>query len=195
MAVLEEIVRNLLVVVIIASFFEILIPDGNTKPFVRFAIGLFILITILRPALSYLYDNRDFKVDLWDYQVDQLKQEEILENGYEVSRKITEGTSSQLKTKVEGQIGAVAMLVEGVEEVDVKADMNEDGSIRKLTLMVNPGEGTAGQENAEHIKAFSGNQDKILAERKEQIRNKITTVLRNLYGLDKSAVEINFEGG
>ena len=44
MAILSEIVRNILVIVLIASFLELMLPEGTLRPLVRFAIGLFILI-------------------------------------------------------------------------------------------------------------------------------------------------------
>ena len=61
MEVLAEIVRNLLVIIIISSFLEMLLPEGNTRPFVRFAVGMFVLIAILTPSLHYLYDNVSFR--------------------------------------------------------------------------------------------------------------------------------------
>ena len=48
-----DIVRNVLVIILVSSFFELLLPDGKVKPFVRFnIIGLFILISVLNPALK-----------------------------------------------------------------------------------------------------------------------------------------------
>lgn len=194
MAVLEEIVRNLLVIIIIASFFELLVPDGNIKPFVRFAIGLFILITILNPVLAYLYDDRSFKINLWDYQVKEFSQDEILENGGKLNRQISESSNSIMKDKLEGQISAMAMLVQGVEEVDIKAELNDDGSIRKLNLLVTPDQGTKAA-NQEHVKAFSGSENAISQKEQQQISNKIITVINNLYGFENVDIDINFEGG
>ncbi|MEN6461238.1 MAG: stage III sporulation protein AF [Syntrophomonas sp.] len=194
MAVLEEIVRNLLVIVIIASFIELLVPDGNIKPFVRFAIGLFILITILHPTLTFLFDDRSFKVDLWDYQVKNLKQGEILENGKKINQQINESNNSVMKDKLEGQISAMTMLVPGVDDVEIKAELKEDGSISKLNLMVRPDKGTTEEAN-EHVKVFSGNQNDISQKEQQQIRNKIISVINNLYGFENVDIDINFEGG
>jgi stage III sporulation protein AF len=194
MAVLEEIVRNILIIIIIASFFELLVPNGNLKPFVRFAIGLFILITILHPTLAFLYDNKNFKVDLWDYESKSLNQNDILENGKKVNQQISESSNSVVKHKLEGQISAMAMLVQGVEDVDIKAELNDDGSIRKLNLMVTPGKGTTSTAS-EHVKAFSGNQEAISQKEQQQIRNKITSIINNLYGFENVDIDINFEGG
>jgi len=63
MAVLTEIVKTFLVIIILASFLELLLPEGKVKPFVRFAIGLFILIAVLNPGLSLLFSGHNFDVD------------------------------------------------------------------------------------------------------------------------------------
>ena len=42
MEVLTEIVTNLLVIIIISSFLEMMLQEGNTKPFVHFAVALFV---------------------------------------------------------------------------------------------------------------------------------------------------------
>jgi stage III sporulation protein AF len=194
MAVLQEIVRNLLVIVIIASLFELLVPEGNIKPFVRFAIGLFILITILNPALAYLYDDRSFEVELWDYQVKNLNQDEMLKNGKKLNQQISASCNSEMKDKLEGQISAMAILVQGVEDVDINAEFNEDGSIRKLDLMVKPDKNNTAM-NQEHVNVFSGNQEAISQREQQQIRNKITSIINNLYGFENVDIDINFEGG
>ena len=57
MTVLSEIVRNVLVIVLIASFLELMLPEGTLRPFVRFAIGLFILIVVLSPLAGILFST------------------------------------------------------------------------------------------------------------------------------------------
>jgi stage III sporulation protein AF len=194
MAVLEEIVRNLLLIIIIASFFELLVPSGNLKPFVRFAIGLFILITILHPTLAFLYDNKSFKVDLWDYESKNINQNNILENGKKVNQQISESSNSVVKHKLEGQISAMAILVPGVDDVKINAEINEDGSINKLNLNVTPDKGVI-EENSEHVKAFSGSSNSVSQKEQQQIRDKIISVINNLYGLENVDINIEFEGG
>lgn len=193
MDTLTEIVRNLLVIIIISNFFELLVPDGNIKPFVRFTIGLFILITILSPTLAYIYNNRDFKVNLWDYSVKNFDQEQILTTGETINRQITGSNNNLIKEKVEGQISAMTMLVPGVEDVDIKADLYQDGSIRKLDITVKPMQDVQYREN--DVKAFSHSKNSFTQEEQKQISNKITTIINNLYGLKSNHVNIDFEEG
>ena len=73
MSVLTEIVRNILVIIIMASFLELLLPEGAIRPFVRFAIGLFVLIAVLNPVLGYFFDDSNFQITWWDYQMEAVK--------------------------------------------------------------------------------------------------------------------------
>ncbi|HCF71750.1 MAG TPA: stage III sporulation protein AF [Syntrophomonas sp.] len=192
MEVLVQIVRNLLVIIMVASFLELLLPDGGIKPFARLAMGLFILIAILNPALSLLYENREFKINLWDYEANQLQNEEILQAGKEINQRIITADSDAIKTRVEGQIGAMAMLVPGVEEVDIKAGVDSSGAITRLDLKVIPGNGSGTDD--EKINVFSG-QAGLSEEEQERMRQKIINLVQNMYGFQNVDIDIKFEGG
>lgn len=193
MEVLIQIVRNLLVIIMVASFLELLLPDGSIKPFARLAMGLFILVAILNPALNLFFEDHEFKIDLWDYQVNTVQNEQILEAGREINQRITATDNEAIKAKVEGQIGAMAMLVPGVGGVDIKAGVDSSGTVTKLDLKVLPDNGR-GQDEDEKINVFSGRQD-LSKEEQEKIKQKITSVVQNLYGLTNIDIDINFEGG
>ena len=81
MSIIYEIVRNIIVIIIVSSLLELLLPDGRTKPFVRFAIGLFVLIAILSPVLGYLYSGHDFSIRFWDSAFSSSDEEKFLEKG------------------------------------------------------------------------------------------------------------------
>ena len=136
MAVLTGMVKNVLVIIILASFLEVLLPEGRVKPFVRFAIGLFIIIAVLNPVLNVLFEQREFEINLWDYKVSSEQEQEILEKGNRINRQITVSTEAGIKEKLEGQVSAVAMLVPGVKGVKTNAILNSEGGLGKLNLIV-----------------------------------------------------------
>lgn len=193
MEVLIQIVRNLLVIIMVASFLELLLPDGSIKPFARLAMGLFILVAILNPALNLLYEDREFKVNLWDYQVNQTQNEEILEAGKKINQRITTADSDAIKARVEGQIGAMTMLVPGVEDVDINAGLDSNGTVSRLDVKVIPGSGS-GDEDNEKINVFSG-QAGLSKDEQEHIKQKIINLVENVYGFKNVKIDINFVGG
>ncbi|HZK44506.1 MAG TPA: stage III sporulation protein AF [Syntrophomonadaceae bacterium] len=192
--VLTEIVRNVLVIVIISSFFELLLPDGKSRPFVRFAIGLFLLISILNPTLSYLYSNKEFKIDLWAYTEEVSTEEDLMETGAKINEQIMSQGDELIKQKLEGQISAVAILVPGIEEVDAKVDISNHGGISKLHIMVRP-ETIEMEDSSGKIGVFNHQLNKYSSEEKEAIQKKLLSVLGNMYGIDGGQIKIEFVGG
>jgi len=195
MTVLTEIVKNVLVIIIMASFLELLLPDGKVKPFVRFAIGLFILIAVLNPSLSFLFNsNHNFQINFWDYCADMDQGDEIMENGRDIKDQLIKSNNDMVKKKLEGQINAVAMLVPGVQSVNTRAQMTEEGMLEKLYLMIRTEEGDKSEKDS-NIKVFSAGKEGLSDEEQQQMETKIKSVVRNLYGFENIDIEIEFEGG
>lgn len=192
MDVIAEIVKNLLVIIIMSSFLEIMLPDGTIKPFVRFAIGLFILIAVLSPTLSFLFNDKNFQISVWDDRVDGHIPQEIQASGQKIQQQITGKSSELMKGKLEGQISAVAILVPGVDDVHTEVSVGEDGSLQRLQLMVTPRKNKSSDE-VEKVNGFSGSPQSE-TEQKE-IQRKILQVMSNLYGLKGENIKIIFEGG
>lgn len=195
MAVLAGMVKNVLVIIIMASFLEILLPEGRVKPFVRFAIGLFIIIAVLNPVLNVLFDRKDFEVNLWDYNLSPEQEREVLERGSRINQQLTRTGESNFAEKIEGQISAVAMLVPGVKEVETRAALDSEGGLKKLDLVVRPEGNTGLAGEGDEIRAFSNGGEQSLPVDQEQMEEKIRGVINNLYGFKNIEIEIKFEGG
>ena len=193
MAVFSEIVRNVLVIVLIASFLELMLPEGTFRPFVRFAVGLFILIAVLNPVAGVLFGNRSINTEWWDLKVNMRQQEEILEQGERINRQIWKTHQEALSDKVAGQISAVAMLVPGVEDVETRVVLNESGGVDSMHLLVKP-QTAVSEEGTGGVGVFRSNAAS-LSEEQEVIRSKLSTIIKNLYGFEDTAVQIEFQGG
>lgn len=194
MAALAVIVKNLMVIIVMASFLELILPDGRLKPFVRFCIALFVLIAILNPCLNLLFHNNQFEIGLWDYQLDENVQEEVERKGEQLQQDVMEHRQAIIQEKVQGQINAVTSLVAGVNDVQTQVDVNNDGSIDKLKLTVRPVQNSKDSQSI-GINVFSGANGEINDVEREQMESKILQVISNLYGIPSDDVEINFEGG
>ncbi len=193
MSVLAEIVRNVLVIIIMASFLELLLPAGTIRPFVRFAIGLFVLIAVLNPVLGYLFHDNNFQVNWWDYKIDEDVGDRIVVEGRQINERMVNQNQQMLQEKLEGQINAVILLVPGIEDVHTEAEIN-DGIIERLRFTIYP-EKTEITEDAGETNVFTSESEEYSSAIKQQIEKKITNVVSNMYGLGAEKIEINFEGG
>ncbi len=193
MTVLSEIVRNVLVIVLIASFLELMLPEGTLRPFVSFAIGLFILIAVLSPLAGILFSDRSINIEWWDMKINPAQQEQILQQGEKINAQIWHLDQETLADKVAGQIGAVALLVPGVEDVEAHVVLDESGSVESVQLLVRS-QAVSVDEEAGRVGIFR-EAESVSFEEQEAIRNKLSAIIKNLYGFEHTAIEIEFQGG
>ena len=99
-----------------------------------------------------------------------------------------------MSDKVAGQIGAVALLVPGVEEVEAQVVLNEAGVVESLQLVVKPQVNSRGEE-ASQVGLFGESEATLSPEEQEMIRSKLSTIIKNLYGFDNTLIQIEFQGG
>lgn len=194
METLADIVRTVLVIIIVASLLELLLPESGLKPFVSFAMGLFVLIAILNPILNVAFKNRDFKVDLWDYKYNEKLEQQMLEKGLDINQQILQTNDDMIQEKLQGQISAIAALVPGVQEVDTQIEAVDAGALDKVYLVVRLEE-TEVSEQTNDVGVFSGSEKKLSEEEQDRIKEKILLVVDNLYGIEAGQIEIDFEGG
>ena len=194
MSVLSEIVKNVLVIVLIASFLELMLPEGTLRPLVRFAIGLFVLIAILSPLVGVLFSDRNISIEWWDLQMDPGHEAQIMEEGEKINQQIWQSQQEVVSDKVAGQIGAVALLVPGVEDVETQVVLNKAGTVESLQLVVRP-QVTSTDEEASQVGLFGESEPSLSAEEQEAIRSKLSTIIENLYGFENTVIQMEFEGG
>lgn len=187
-----EIVKNVLLIIIITGFMELLLPEGGMRPFVRYAIGLFVIVAILNPVLSALFHQHHFEISWWDTPSVEANQDQIAREGQRINRQITAVNSGDLQQKMEGQVGAVVNLVPGVKEVEVHADIDDQGQIRELQLNVRP-EAVNSDEEADRATLQVPDQ-KMQQQKAEVIKGKIKDLLKNLYALQEGKIDITIEG-
>ncbi|MEN6389331.1 MAG: stage III sporulation protein AF [Syntrophomonas sp.] len=191
MSTLAEIVKHVMIIIVITSFLELMLPEGGIKPFVRFAIGLFVIIAVLNPVLGYLFRDHNFEIKWWDVKEQVSSQGEVEQKGRELKEQITGAGSNSLKQKLEGQINSLAQLVPGVAGVESRAELDRDGAIKALSLSVKEEVKESDQEEATPALTDKKAENKS----REQIKNKLTSLLQNFYGLEGVKVEFIFEGG
>ncbi|NLL19743.1 MAG: stage III sporulation protein AF, partial [Clostridia bacterium] len=55
MEMFQELTRNLVLLLLLATFLEMLLPKSDLTRYIRLVVGLFVLLTILQPVLD-LFD-------------------------------------------------------------------------------------------------------------------------------------------
>jgi len=186
------IAKNLLLIVVIATIMEILLPDSSMRPFVRFTIGLFVILAILNPVLKTIYSSRDLDSGAWDLPWKYQDTQDYEQAGLKINQEIQQAGSEVMKQKIERQITSLAVLVPGVGDLETEVSLDpERGQLSEVVMVVVPASATSSGDGS--IETFSyrepGNPEL------ETIREKLASMMRNLYGLEGKQVVIKFKGG
>jgi stage III sporulation protein AF len=139
METIRGIVRNIAIVILLASFLELLLPNGSMRRFVQLIMGLFVLIAILGPVANLLDRPVDFMIPAWSEQKATDNQEElatVIQQGQSIRDKSQAIALGEYKKAIEQQAKALALTVKGVQEVTIEAKTKSTGEIEELRILV-----------------------------------------------------------
>jgi stage III sporulation protein AF len=63
-------ISNILGVVVLGIFMDMIIPTGNTKSYARFFIGLIMLLVMIQPVVNLLGQFPSYSENLWSVKID-----------------------------------------------------------------------------------------------------------------------------
>lgn len=124
METLTGLIRQVVLIALLAAFVEMFLPRDDLARFVRLIMGLFIIVAVLTPVLNWL--NRD-GVTVLEAWVDSRGQvadtESILVQGERLAQQGEQLMLDDYSTRLAKQVQAIVRLVPGVEEAVVTADL------------------------------------------------------------------------
>lgn len=125
MQTLHTLVRNLVVILLLATFLEMLLPNKSMRGFVQMVMGLFVISAVLAPITTFLHTPLEMEIPAW-----------TATNHQDLSAIATEGqglklardaVQEQYRQILIHQIKALALSSDGVDgaEVDVEFETEE----------------------------------------------------------------------
>lgn len=199
--------KGLGVTIVVVSIFEMLLPNNNTKKYIRMVLGVYVIFNIISPLIQNkeIFDWKD--VHLEEYRtmqtssVDQTSMDERIKELYEeelerdIAKKVKEKGYEVIKCKVSTQI----------------SDNEEESKIEKIKLTIQkkeePKKETENTENKivaeiQKIKKVSTNievnHEKKTENTKEKVEKVTKTDIQNIkkflieeYGVSEKCLEIN----
>lgn len=126
MEALHSWIRNLILVVIFASFIQIIVPGNTFNRYVRVVMGFFIIITLLNPILVFL--ELELKSDhLWPVG-EVSSYQEIARKGEELRHGGEEDLLRMVKRDLEREMGEF-LKEEGFSFLDLTVSFNGKGPV------------------------------------------------------------------
>ncbi|HVJ48911.1 stage III sporulation protein AF [Desulfitobacterium sp.] len=114
---LQTLVRNLAIIILLASFLEMLLPNKSMQGFVRLIMGLFVISAVLGPIISLLHLPQSTSIPAWTEVRSQDLPVLAGNNGLQIGRNAVQ---DQFKLILEHEIEALVLGISGVDKVKVE---------------------------------------------------------------------------
>lgn len=180
-------IEQLAIAVVIASLFELIIPKGNLKKYIKIVLGLYVVFSIISPFVNSnaLYDiKEDFKI-----------KNEITENQIATNQKSMDNRLQVLY--VDGLKKDITKKIEEngykVQSINVDANLNADGvdpGIHKIYLSLTKKQ--IGIEDVNKVEINVNNKKTEKGEENEDIK-KIKNILAQTYEISEEIISIKIK--
>lgn len=155
--------KNLGVVIVIVSIFEMILPNNKTKKYIRVVLGIFVMFNIISPFIKNKDKLSSVSIDLENYTteqnvtVDQTSMDKRIQDLYEKE------LEKDIKNKIEEQGYKVASCKVNAIILENENSNSEENTIQKIKLKI---------EKKEDIE--KSNQDA------KNVENKIVTEIQKI---------------
>lgn len=125
----------IIIAVMIATIIEMILPEGNSKKYIKVVIGVYILFTIISPVMTK-FTGKSLAVsdllDLNDY-IDEIKQKEMNQNILleENSASIRDIYIGNLKADIQNKLKGKGYVVTSIA---LEVEEDENYALKKITL-------------------------------------------------------------
>ncbi len=126
-----SIVRNIALLVLISSFWEVLAPGGKLRGMVRLIIGLLLISLIIMPLSNGI--DFDFSLENY-YQEANLDLDSTFEQGQAILDDINSDSMLIYAQDIEQQASSLVLMDTQILAAIVKADLDDQGQLQGLTI-------------------------------------------------------------
>ncbi|MEN6566848.1 MAG: stage III sporulation protein AF [Veillonellales bacterium] len=184
--------KNIILVVLFASFLELLLPNSSMQRFIRVIMGLFILLAILNPAIDMIQNK------IQPSEVSAISTTSSNSSAANITNTLVEErehiTHQLYKKELAKQINAIVMAIDGVADANAAIRIEEQpgsklsGAIQHITVYVQPGV-VGGEKKV--AKVIIGDPATNSAEElSPQVKQKIQQTIAELYQLPKDKIDV-----
>ena len=196
---LREWIEQIAVAVIIASIFEMILPDGKTKKYIKMILGVFIVFNMISPFVngSTLYD---FNVN--DIVGNYMGEIKVNDTDSSIDNKVEELYIEELEKDIVKTVEEQGYIVDSCDIEAVVYSDNEEAGISKINITV-LSKNDNGTEESEHLEVSNVEEVEIVVNidntHKNEENNSITEkdikelrkYLSDYYEIDKDIININ----
>lgn len=186
-------IKNIILLVLFASFLELLLPSSSMQRFIRVIIGLLITLAILNPILDVI-QNRWSTAQIPALSTNTTNSQSVLNHANKVAGDREQLAFDTYKKELARQIRATTTAIEGIADAQVAVELENtqqgkfNGKVRLLTIYVKPGVNNS-KGKIEPVVIGTTNSSEAI-ELKPQLKIKILQTIYELYQISNEHIEI-----
>ncbi len=207
METIYQLVRNIVFLVLLAAFLEMLLPLKETRRFVEVVFGLFVVAAVLNPVVA-LFEQKPFLPQDVYQEVGAEELEAILSRGEELQRAAAVEARAVYGKRLEDQIRTMACLVPGVGAAVVKVEqeawdpsLQSVGGVERVFITLRPEEDDNQPippvervyVSSEADEPDPGNRNPEGRQGREEARLRVQETIASFFGLRKEQVIVSWE--
>lgn len=182
-------IKDIITLIIFATFIDLLLPQSSMQRFIRVIIGLLIMLAVINPLIDVFQNNRLSQLPIMN--AEPQTRSVALGNPDEIKNAKNEIIREKYKKELAKQLKATVVAAEGVADARVIVELEQTkdmdlGKIQKITIYLLP-DSYRGNSAPATSRGGDGNSKEITL----QIENKVKQLIVGIYGIstEKIAVE------
>lgn len=198
METIYHLVRNIVFIILLAVFVEMLLPMRESRRFLEVVVGLFVLVTILNPIVSLIRQEPLLEFEFEEGNKKELQM--ILDQGKELQQVQESQARDNYGKQLEEQIAVVACMVPGVEEAEASvqfatgSSMESVVAIEKVEIVIKKTSPQSIVEPVEKVSIGSGaGEEKQVNTGTQDVLQKVQKSVASFYGLQPETVIVTLE--
>lgn len=185
--------EQVIIAVIIATILEMILPKGNSKKYIKTMIGIYILYTVISPAIT-LATGKNLTIDYSEYEkyFNNTKEYQALEKDFEniTEKSIQIAYKEEIKKQIQKDIEEMGLYL---ENIDLETNL-ENGEIIKVSLIIIHKETEDKANNNIQINKIEIGEKKKEAKTNNLSKDeteKIKKLMQENYGVSNENIKIN----
>lgn len=158
--------KNLGVVIVLVSIFEMILPNNKTKKYIRLVLGVFVIFNIIAPFVKNKEKLEISSVDIDNYTLTQNNTVDKTSMNERIQELYEKELENNIKNKLQEQ-GYKATSCKVKAKISEEQKSGEENTITKIKLQVEKSE-----------------ENNVINEGKQKIENKVVTEIEKIKKVD-----------
>ena len=180
-------IKEIIYIILFATFLEFLLPNGQMRKFIRVIIGLFIMLAILSPVMDIMSKGQQAdKLSAWSVMSSQ--DSKINESTNKIALSQEQLASELYQQQLAKQIRSVVVNLDGVSDAKVIVELDQankggTGAIHKVLITLQQGRLSIAQVGI----GRSAQADDVPD---DKVKSKVSRTVAELYQLSPQKINV-----